>query len=91
MDFEREIASLHAETLAFGTILSFVLVRIAEANPNLLPAVAAGFDDAANFVEAFAIKTGKAASPDHTIKALKTIEQLRAATIRDHDKPRRTV
>jgi hypothetical protein len=91
MDYEKEIASLHGETLAFGSILSFVLARIIEADPKMLPIIAAGFDDAANFVENFAIKLGKAASPEHTIKALRGVEELRAATIRDHNQPRRSV
>jgi hypothetical protein len=91
MDYEKEIASLHGETLAFGAIISFVLARIIQADPKMRAVIAAGFDDAANFVENFAIKAGKAASPDHTIKALRGVEELRTATIGDRGEPRRTV
>jgi hypothetical protein len=41
--------------------------------------VAAVFDDAASQAEDFAIKLGKSALPDHTVKAIKIVEQLRAA------------
>jgi hypothetical protein len=45
-------------------ILGFVFRRLGDADPKLATAIANGFDDAADFVVRFAIKTGKAASSD---------------------------
>jgi hypothetical protein len=42
---------------------------------------AAAFDEAATFIEMLAIKAGNSVSPDHLARALKIIEELRAATI----------
>jgi hypothetical protein len=78
-EIQDDITSLHAENLAFQLILSNVLTRLIMADPKLLAIVAAGFDDAASQAEDFAIKLGKSALPDHTVKAIKIVEQLRAA------------
>jgi hypothetical protein len=87
MDVDKELNSLHAETLAFGAILAYVFDRLARSDPALKSAISAGFDDAANFVEDFAIKRGKSASPEHTVKALRVVEDLRAATFGKQQKP----
>ncbi len=91
MDYEREICALSAETLALQAVLNSVLARIVAADPKLMPAIAHGFDDAANHVENLAIKLGKAARPEHTVKALRIVEEMRAATFGDHDEPRHGV
>ena len=88
MDVNSEINSLHAETLAFGALLSFVMDRLAKSDPALKSAISLGFDDAANFVENFAIKLGKSASPEHTVSFPRVVENLRTATFGKQDKPR---
>jgi glycerol dehydrogenase-like iron-containing ADH family enzyme len=87
MNTEKEIHSLHAETLAFGTLITYVLHRIAQSDSKLATAIASGFDDAASFVENAAIRAGKAASPDHVVKALRIIEDLRAPTLGNRTNP----
>ena len=81
MDYDKEINRLAAETLALQTLLVALLSRL---DPN---AVATTFDDAANFLENLAIKFGRAASPDHVVKALEIVERLRANTLSNHEKP----
>ncbi len=84
MDYNREIHALSAQALAFGTVISYVLYRVAQVDPKFASAIAQGFDDAADHVEDFAIRAGRAASPEHTIKALQIVEGLRAGTLGRH-------
>ncbi len=91
MDTEKEINSLAAETLALQTVLTHILDRISQADARLASAIREGFSDAASDVEDLAIKFGKAASPHHTVKALGTVETLRAATLGDHDQPSHSI
>jgi len=90
-EIRKEFYTLAAEPMAIQTIIVNVLGRIGDADPRLRDAIRAGFDDAASQIESLAIKLGKASSPDHAVKALGIVEQLRAATISDHDKPRHGV
>jgi hypothetical protein len=91
MDYEHEINSLAAETLAIQTLLTHVLGRLAQADPQMYAAIKAGFDDAASDAENTAIKFGKTASPHHIVKALGIIEALRTATLGNPDKPKHGV
>jgi hypothetical protein len=85
---KQEIESLYAETLALQTILVKVLGRLRAVDPALAAANAAGLDDAADHVEHIAIRLGEAASPEHTVKALRIVEELRTAILGDQHKPR---
>src|SRR5437660_1037490 len=69
---KQEIESLYAETLALQTILVKVLGRLRAVDPALAAAIAAGLGDAADHVEHIAIRLGEAASPEHTVKALRS-------------------
>ena len=91
MDTEKEVRSLAAETLALQAILTNVLSRLATADEKTAAAIRKGFDDAASQVENMAIELGKAASPDHTVKAIGVVEQLRAATLGNPDQPKHLV
>jgi len=51
-------------------------------------AIAAGLNDAANQVEDIAIHLGKTVSPEHTVKAIRIVEELRTAVLGNQDKPR---
>jgi hypothetical protein len=91
MNYEREIHSLAAETLALQAILSSVLDRMSKADANTLQLVKLGFDDATSYVEHVAIKLGRAASPDHATKAIQIVESLRTLTLGNPDKPKHGV
>jgi hypothetical protein len=86
-----EIESLAAETLALQTILAHVLDQVAKVDVRIAAAIRKGFDDAADDTEDIAIKLGKSASPDHTVKALGVIEYMRTATFGYQDKPKHGV
>jgi hypothetical protein len=91
VDYDREINSLNAETIAIQNILAQVLYRISRINPSFEAAILQGFNDAASCVEDSAIIHGKAASPDHLVKAIRIIEELRTATLGHKDEPRHGV
>jgi hypothetical protein len=57
----------------------------------LAEAITRGFDDAANSVEDLAIRIGKSASPEQTVKALRIVEEIRTATLGNKNKPRHAV
>jgi hypothetical protein len=85
---EQQIESLHAETLAFQVILTNVLSRLRAIDPGLASAITVGLNDSANQAEDLAIRFGKTASPEHTVKAIRIVEELRTAVLGNQDKPR---
>jgi hypothetical protein len=91
MDYDREINSLAAETIAIQNVLAQVLYRISLISPALEDAVRRGFNDAVSSIEDSAIILGKGASPDHLVKAMRIVEELRTATLGDKDQPRHGV
>jgi hypothetical protein len=88
---KTELDSLAGETLAFAAILGFVLQRLGSTDPRLATAIANGFDEAANFVEHFAIRTGTAAAAGHTVKAIQGVEEIRAAAVGGKSQPKHGV
>jgi hypothetical protein len=88
---EKEIASLSAETLAMQTILASVFFHLGRTDPKVQLAIQRGLNDAANQVEDLAIRLGKSASPDHVVKAIRVVEEIRAASLSDKDQPRHGV
>jgi len=82
-----EIESLAGETLALQAILFGILPRLAALSPEVRAAIAAGFDDAANFVEHITIKFGDQASPAHCAKALQIVEGMRSNTLGKPNRP----
>jgi hypothetical protein len=87
MDTESEIQKLHAETLALNIILSNVLHEFSK-DPALKAAMVAGFRRSADIAEHTAIMMGKFASPDHTVKAMRIIEELRTVVLGEEGKPK---
>jgi hypothetical protein len=85
---KQELDALAGETLALQVILTNVLYRLRIIDPRLADAIVAALDDAANQVEDLAIHFGKTASSEHTVKAIRIVEELRTAVLGDHDKPR---
>jgi hypothetical protein len=88
MEVEREIHALAAETLALQSVLTQALYRLSKLGPDVRQAIVEAFDDAANITEHTAIQVGKAASPEHTVKALRVVEELRAVVFGDQGKPK---
>ena len=78
---EKEIYSLSAETLAIQAVLVHVLRRLANSDPNLWKAIAAGFDDAASEVENIAIQHVADAKSELTLEALRIVEICRKAAL----------
>jgi hypothetical protein len=89
MDLEKEIHSLAAETLALNIALCNVLHKLLRDNPTLRPAVIDGFNQSADVAADVAIMMGKSASPEHTVKALLIIEEMRGVVLGDDkEKPK---
>jgi hypothetical protein len=89
MDFEKEIHSLAAEVLALNIVLCNVLNKLLRDDPALRSAIADGFNQSADTAESVAILLGKSASPDHTVKALRIIEEMRGVVLGDgNEKPK---
>ncbi len=83
---KKEIYSLSAEALAIQSVLVHVLRRLAKSDPNLLKAIAAGFDDAAHEVETHTIQSGGEVKFDRShvafgLQALRIIEICRKASL----------
>jgi hypothetical protein len=87
MDTEKEVRSLAAETLALSIIVGNVLSKLAR-NPSLRPAIIEGFNQSADVAESVAIQFGKAASPEHTVKAFRIIEEMRAMVLGNEGEPK---
>ena len=88
---DKEIYSLFAETVALQQILTNVFYELKLLDPRYADAIARGFDNATRQAEDLAIKAGKASQPEHLVKAIDIIENLRAASLGNHDKPRHGV
>jgi hypothetical protein len=90
MDYDKEILALTAETLALSYIVGNVLSRLAR-NTSLRPAIAEGFDQAADVAQSVAIQFGKSAAPEQTVKALRIVEEMRAMVLGNEHKPKHGV
>ena len=90
MDTKKEIQALSAETLAFGIILSSVLSKLAT-DRTLRFTIAEAFDQAADVAQSVAVQFGKAASPEHTVKALRIIEEIRTMVLGEGGQPKNLV
>ena len=88
MDYEKQINSLAGETLALQMIVASLCDRLCEVSPHIFQAIATAFEDAAGHAENVAISFGKSAAPEHTLKALRIVEEIRAVAVRDRQQPR---
>jgi hypothetical protein len=87
----RELRLLAAETLALQQILSCVLYELKSGNAELAAVIGRGFDQAASQIENMAIKAGKSVPPEHLVKALRVVEELRVAALGRGGKPKSIV
>ena len=72
---KKEIDSLNGELVAVRALLFYLLDFAALQSNDMVRSV---FDAAADHVESAAIRHGKSASPEHLVKALGIIEDLRS-------------
>ncbi|MFN0191595.1 MAG: hypothetical protein ACKVP5_06410 [Aestuariivirga sp.] len=87
MDVENEIHSLSGDTLALQTIIAELCLGLVSTNPHLRDTISKVFDNAANHCEDIAIRFGKSASPEHTVKALRVVEEIRTLVLGKQQKP----
>ena len=80
---EAETAALRAEMVALQAVLMSVFRRLASDRPELTPAFCQAFDEAETTLSGVAEKMGLDAPVESTIGALRVIEELRRAVIRD--------
>lgn len=82
---EHNIKELAYETLALQTLFTHLLDRLFKFNPDLARAV---FDDAAREFEDIAVQGRESPHSKQAVEALRVIENMRAAAIGYHDKPK---
>ena len=87
MNLEDEIHSLSAETWALQTLFAELCHGLIDRDTTFKAVLADVFDHAANFVEDRTIAIGKGASPQHTVKALRIVEELRTVVLGNMKKP----
>lgn len=80
---EADEAVLRAEVVALQAVLMAVLRRIVRDKPDLAPLFCQAFDEAETILSGVAVKIGLEAPLEATVGALKVIDELRAAVIRD--------
>lgn len=87
MEHENEIRSLSAETLAMNIVLANMFSRFARI-PALRLAIVVGFDQSVDTAEDITSVFGKSAPPDHMVKTLRLVEEMRAMVLGDGGKPK---
>ena len=84
----KETERLSGETFALQAILVQLAGIAASRDPVIRANIAAAFDEAASFAERLTIQAGRSVSPHHLAHSLRIIEELRAATLGNHEKPK---
>lgn len=80
---DADAAVLRAEVVALQAVVISVLRRLAIAQPNLNRDFCQAFDEAETILAGVAVKMGLKAPAESTIGALRVLEELRVAVIRD--------
>ena len=91
MNTEKEIYAIAAETLAIQIVLAETLFHLRKLSPEFNSAIQQTFDDAASIAETTALHLGKSASPEHTVKAIRIIDEMRAVVFGQQGKPKHAV
>jgi hypothetical protein len=76
-------AVVKAEVIALQAVLISVFRRMASERPELAPIFCTAFDEAETILTGVAVKMGLEAPAESTLGALRVIEELRRAVIRD--------
>jgi hypothetical protein len=84
-EIKKEILALSAQTLAHGILLGNILSKLARI-PSVRAAIIEGFDQSSDVADSVAIQFGAAASPEHTMKAVEIIDDLRVMVLGDQPK-----
>ncbi|HEY0085946.1 MAG TPA: hypothetical protein VGB65_08540 [Allosphingosinicella sp.] len=80
---EADEKVVKAEVIAIQAVLIAVFRRMATDRPDLGPLFCRAFDDAETILSGVAVKIGLDAPPETTLSALRIIDELRSAVIRD--------
>ena len=80
---DADAATARAELVALQAVLIAVFRRLAHDRPELAPTFCRAFDEAEAVLTGVTIRIGLDAPRECTVGALKIIEELRAAVIRD--------
>ena len=80
---DADAATVKAELVALQAVLIAVFRRLAHDRPELAPTFCRAFDEAEAVLTGVTIRIGLDAPRECTVGALKIIEELRAAVIRD--------
>lgn len=80
---DADAATARAELVALQTVLIAVFRRLAHDRPELAPTFCRAFDEAEAVLTGVTIRIGLDAPRECTVGALKIIEELRDAVIRD--------
>jgi hypothetical protein len=80
---EEEFAILRAEVVALQAVLMAVFRTLASERSDLTPLFCKAFDEAETILSGLAVKIGLEAPLESTVGALRVVEELRRAVIRD--------
>jgi hypothetical protein len=80
---EADAAVVKAEVVALQAVLMAVFRRMVSDRPELVGLFCQAFDDAETILSGVAVKMGIEAPIETSVGALKVVEELRAAIIRD--------
>ena len=80
---DADAATVKAELVALQAVLIAVFRRLAHDRPELAPTFCSAFDEAETVLTGVTMRIGLDAPRECTVGALKIIEELRAAVIRD--------
>jgi hypothetical protein len=84
-ELQDQVDTLKGQTLALYAVLGQLTHALANSSPEALAVVRLAFDEAASQAELVAIAFGERASPKETVEALRRVEELRRAALRDHE------
>ena len=82
---EADGDAVKGEVVALQAVLIAVFRRMAADQPELAPTFCRAFDDAEAILTGVAIKVGLEAPRESTVGALRIIEEMRSAVIRDEE------
>jgi hypothetical protein len=80
---EQEFVTLRAEVVALQAVLMAVFRTMASERSELTPLFCKAFDEAETILSGVAVKMGLDAPFESTVGALRVVEELRRAVIRD--------
>jgi hypothetical protein len=79
--FDRNADTLASEVLAIKTVIGQVLGRVHQLDPVLAEAIEGGIEDAQKAISAAATMARKGTGAGTIVKAISTVESLRAAVL----------